>query len=142
MLVDLKSLDVVVCQGNTDGGYDYQYSDTGLCRQRAAKRSPSYHDCTDVAYDDKTDYKIAVDAVEHEESVAYDGNELPDHEKTGREDGSEMDGDADTIDALAVPVPLAGCGTLSITSAGRAGDIQIGKTGEGEARDSSGEDDD
>lgn len=142
MLVDLKPLDVVICQGNTDGRDDDEHADTRLSFKRAAKGSSGDHDCAYVTDDNESDDEIAVDAVEHEELVAYDGYELPDHEKTGGKDGSEMNGDTDAIDAVAVPVPLAWCGTAGIATAGRAANIQIGKTGEGEGEESSGEDDD
>ena len=71
-----------------------------------------------------------------------DGYELPDHEETGWENSGEVDGDANAMDTVAVPVPLAGRSTVGIATAGGAGDVQIRETGEREAHDDSSEDDD
>lgn len=108
MLVDLKALDVVVCQGDANGGDDDEYSDSRLCGQGTAKGSPRDHECANVADDNEDDKEIAVNAVGHQEFVTDDGYELPDHKETGRENGGEVDCDADAMNAVAVPVPLAG----------------------------------
>lgn len=142
MLIDLKPFDVVIGQGDTGGRDDDEYSDSRLSFERAAEGSSSDHECAHVTDDDEGDDEIAVDAMEDEGLVAYDGYELPDHEKAGRKDGSKVDGDTDAINAAAVPIPLARCGAAGIATAGRAGDIQIREAGEGEADDGSGEDDD
>lgn len=142
MLVDLKALDVVVGQGDADGGHDDEDAHSGLCGQSTAKGSPGDHECADVADDDEGDDEIAVDAVGHQVFMADDGYELPDHEETGGEDGGEVDGDANAMDTVAVPIPFAGRSTVGIATAGGAGDVQIGKTGEREAHDDASEDDD
>lgn len=44
----------------------------------------------DITDEDEQEDHVAVDAVEQQEFVADDGQELPDHEDSGWEDGREM----------------------------------------------------
>lgn len=142
MLVDLKPLDVVVCHCDGDCRDDHQYTHSGLGWQGAAKGSPRDQKGANVADENKRDDKVAVDAMEEEEFVTDEGHELPDYEQTGRKDGDEMDSDPNAMDAVAVPVPFALCCTVGKATAGGAGYVHVGETGEGEAQKSSSEYDD
>lgn len=108
MLVDLEALDVIVCEAHADSGDDYEHADSRLSIECPTEGSTADHEGTSVGNEDEEDDNVAVDAMEDEQLVSDDGNELPDHEEAGRQDGAEMEGDADSIDACVVPVPLAG----------------------------------
>lgn len=106
VLFDLETLDVVVGQCNADGAHDGENTDAGLSGEGPTESTSNDHDGANVANDDKDDDGVTVDAVEHEDFVADDRKELPGHEKTSGEDCGEVDGDADAVDAIAVPEPF------------------------------------
>lgn len=108
MLVDLEALDVVVCEANAGSCNDYEQADSRLSCECPTKGSSADHEGTGVGNEDEENDNVAVDAVEDEQFVSDDGNELPDHEEAGWQDGAEVEGDADSMDACVVPVPLAG----------------------------------
>ena len=108
MLVDLEALDVVVCETYAGSCNDRKPADSRLSFECPTKGSSADHEGTDVAKEDEEDDNVAVDAVEHEQFVSDDGDELPDHEEAGWQNGTEVNGDADSIDAGSEPVPFAG----------------------------------
>ena len=108
MLVDLKALDVVVCEAQAGSGDDHEQADSRLSFEGPTEGSSTDHKGTGVSNEDEEDDSVAVDAVEKEQFVSNDGDELPDHEEAGWQDGAEVKGDADPIGAGAEPVPLTG----------------------------------
>lgn len=107
VLFDLETLDVVVGQCNADGAHDGEDTDAGLSGEGATESTSHDHNGADVAKNDEDDDGVTIDAVEHEDFVADDGKELPRYENASGEDGGEVDGDADAVDAIAVPEPFA-----------------------------------
>ena len=69
------------------------------------------------------------------------GDQLEDHEERGREDGAEMDGHADAVDAGSVGIPLALRGAVGEAARGRTSNVQVGEAGKGEAEKGACEDD-
>lgn len=69
MLIDLQTLDVVVSQGDADGGVDGQQSDPGLGLDGPAKAAACDHESTGVGSDDEEEDEVAADAVEEDEPV-------------------------------------------------------------------------
>ena len=76
MLVDLQTLDVVVCQGDADSGDDGQQSDAGLRLDRSTEAAAGDHESAGVGGGDEEDDEVAADAVEEDELVPDDGHEL------------------------------------------------------------------
>ena len=83
VLVDLEAFDVVVCEADAGGCENHKHSDSCLGVECAAEGSSGDHEGSDVADEDEEDDGVAVDAVEDEEFVADDGDELPDHQEAG-----------------------------------------------------------
>lgn len=106
MLIDLQSLDVVICQCDADGASDDQDANTSLGSQSSAKCSPRYHNGASITDQGKEYDGVAVDAMEEKEFLADLGDELEDQRGEG-EDGAEMDGHADSVDTGPVGVPFA-----------------------------------
>lgn len=142
MLVDLEALDVVVCKAHAGSCNDHEQADCRLGFECPAGGSSADHEGTSVANQDEEDDNIAVDAVEDEQFVSDDGDELPDHEEAGWQDGTEVKADADSIDAGMVPVPLAGKSTVGEAAWGGACDVEVGETRQSEAHHCPCEDDD
>lgn len=142
MLVDLEALDVVVCEAYAGCCDDREQADARLGFECATEGSSADHKGAGVGNEDKKDDGVAVDAVQDEQSVADDGNELPDHEEASWQNGAEVEGDADSIRASAVPVPLAGYRTIGEATFGSASDVEVGETRQGEAHHCACEDDD
>ena len=59
-------------------------------------------------------------------------DELPNDEEPSGKDGGKVDGDADAVNALAVPVPFARRCAIGEAAAGGTGNVQVGKTRERE----------
>lgn len=133
VLIDLETLDVVVRHADTRRRDDGEEADSGLGCQCAPKGASDDHHCTDVAHDGEDDDKIAVDAMDNEELMPYHRKELPNHQKPGGKNCDEVEGDANAVDAVTEPVPLAGRGAVGIAMAIVAGDVQVREAGEGEA---------
>lgn len=108
MLVDLEALDVVVCETDAGSCNDYEHANSRLSFECPTKGSSTDHEGTDIGNGDEEDDNVAVDAVQDEQFVSDDGDKLPDHEEAGWQDGAEVEGDADSIDAGGVPVPRTG----------------------------------
>ena len=108
MLVDLEALDVVVCEAQADRGDDHEQSDCRLSFDSSTEGPSADHEGTSIGDEDEEDDNVAVYTVEDEQFVPDDGDKLPDHEEASWQDGPEVDGDADSIEASVVPVPLAG----------------------------------
>lgn len=142
MLVDLEAFDVVVRKAYAGSCNDHEQADCRLGIECPTEGSSADHDGTGVANEDEEDDHVAVDAVENEQFVSNDGDELPDHEEAGWQDGAEVDGDADPIGAGAEPVPLAGYSTFGIAAFGGARDVEVGETSQSEAHHRTCEDDD
>lgn len=107
MLVDLEALDVVVCEADADCCYDHKQADSCLSFDCPTEGPSADHEGTDVGNKNEEDDNVAVDAVEDKQFLSNDGDELPNHEEAGWQDGAEVDGNADSIDAGIEPVPLA-----------------------------------
>ena len=69
-------------------------------------------------------------------------DKLPDHKKSSRQDSTEVDCNADSINASSVPIPLARSGTVGKTALGCAGNIEVGETSQDETNHCACEDDD
>lgn len=106
MLVDLEALDVVIREEYTDSCNDHKQADCRLSVDCPTEGSSADHDGTGVGNEDEEDDDVAVDAVDDEQSASDDGDELPDHENSSWQDGADVEGDADSIETGAIPVPL------------------------------------
>lgn len=142
MLVDLQPLDIIVRERHRDRSSDDEVSDSGLRGEGSAKGAAGNHGSADVADCDEEEDQVAVDAMEEDGFVADDGEELEDHEDAGRDDGGEVEGDADVVDAVLVPEPFAGDGAGFEGGGGVAADVDIGEAGEGEAEHGTAKDED
>ena len=78
MLVDLKALDVIICEAHADSCNDYKNAHCHLSVECPTEGSSTYQESTDVANKDEKDNNVAVDAVEDEQLMSDDGDELPD----------------------------------------------------------------
>lgn len=141
MLVDLQALDVVPRQGDARGTDDDQHADAGLRFQAAAERTAADHQCAGIADQDEEDDGVAVEAVEEEKFMPDERDKLEYHEEARGENSPQVEGDADSIVALTVPVPFTRCASLGEATGRGAADVQVGQTGKRKAEHCAGKDD-
>jgi len=91
------------------------------------------HESADITDESENEEEVAVHAVEEKRFVADDGDELEDGEEACRDDGHEVEGDADSVVAGAVVVPFSWRGTFFETAGCGTADVEVGEAGEGEA---------
>ncbi len=87
MLFDLKLLDIVVRETQTDNRHDDRNSTIKLDIQTTTERSSKDYDGADQAEEDQSEDKIAVDAVEEYHSMPYARHKLQAGQHCSRDDG-------------------------------------------------------
>jgi hypothetical protein len=75
---------------------------------------PSDHKNACHADEKQNDNDVAVYAVEEEELVPNDRDELEAHEKSARKDGGKMKSNTNSTKAVPIPVPFARDSSLSL----------------------------
>ena len=117
MLLQLQPLDINIGQHHAPHKKDRHEPNPRLHVQPAAVRPPGDHQRARDAGQRQHQDDIAVHPVEQEDPVPDGGHELEANQKTGGEDGGQVQTDADLLDAaLREPVAL----TAPLVAGGRA----------------------
>ena len=75
---------------------------------------PSDHENACHASEEQSDNDVAVYAVEDEELVPNDGDELEAYEERSGKDGGKMKSNADSTKAVPIPIPFPRDSSLSL----------------------------
>lgn len=142
MLVDLQPFDVVVCQRHRDRGSNDEVTNGRLSSKGATKSAAGNYGSANVAEGCEDNDQIAVDTMEEDGFVAYDGEELEDHEDASRDYCGKVESYPNAVDAVLVPEPLAGDSARFEGGGGVAANVEIREAREGEAEHGAAEDED
>ena len=140
VLLDLQSFDIIISDADTAKEDDECHAEGDLNAHAAAKAMLCYHEDAGHAGERADDDQVAVDAVEEDDFVADDGDELEEGEETGWEDGAEVKEDADAAASILVVEAFAGqsIGFVLVCWAEDAVEVEVHESGEGEAQECAG----
>lgn len=108
MLFQLQFLDIVVSQTQTSNEHDVCQSASSLYLNRARKGISQNHEDSRRANKGEQQDDVATNSVKDQKFVSYDGHKLEDDKDGSRENGAEVQQNADTVAALVVVVAVSG----------------------------------